>query len=122
MISAIRYIQRLSRTEAFAKFGATQYETPIPGCENFIFDSDPYWACALRSLTVTLHHQISTCRMGAETDAAAVVDARLRVRGVRGLRVADSSVIPVTLSAHTNAPAMMIGEKMADILKEDWQQ
>lgn len=90
------------------------------GCENFEFDSDPYWECALRSMTSTLHHQISTCKMGPPDDAEAVVDHRLRVYGIKNLRVVDTSVIPVTLSAHTSAPGMMIGEKAADIIKEDW--
>ncbi|KAJ8937526.1 hypothetical protein NQ314_011805 [Rhamnusium bicolor] len=90
-------------------------------CEMFIFDSDAYWECALRSLGVTLHHQISTCKMGPENDPESVVDNRLRVYGVKNLRVADTSIIPVTLSAHTSAPGMMIGEKASDIIKEDWK-
>ncbi|KAG5900290.1 hypothetical protein JTB14_000817 [Gonioctena quinquepunctata] len=120
LISAVRYIQKISETEAFRRVGAKQYEKPIPGCENHLFDTDHYWECALRSLSVTLHHQISTCKMGPKGDPEAVVDNRLRVHGVKNLRIADTSVIPVTLSAHTNAPAIMIGEKLADILKEDW--
>nr|XP_023011604.1 glucose dehydrogenase [FAD, quinone]-like [Leptinotarsa decemlineata] len=120
MISAIRNIQRLCDTAPFRKLGTKQYEKPIPGCENHIFDTDNYWECALRSMSVTLHHQIATCKMGPEGDREAIVDSWLRVYGVKNLRVADSSVIPVTLSAHTNAPSMMIGEKLAKILEEDW--
>lgn len=90
------------------------------GCENFIFDTDDYWECALRSMTVTLHHQIATCKMGPSTDIEAIVDHRLRVHGIKNLRVADTSVIPVTLSAHTNAPGIMIGERLSDFLKADW--
>lgn len=71
-------------------------------------------------MTVTLHHQISTCKMGPSTDMEAVVDHRLRVHGIKNLRVADASIIPVTLSAHTNAPCIMIGERLSDILKDDW--
>ncbi|XP_018569546.1 glucose dehydrogenase [FAD, quinone]-like [Anoplophora glabripennis] len=120
ILSAVRYSQRLSRTKAFQKYGATMYDKPVPGCENHVFDSDPYWECALKTMTTTLHHQVSTCKMGPPNDTEAVVDNRLRVYGVRSLRVVDTSVIPVTLSAHTSAPGMMIGEKASDIIKQDW--
>lgn len=62
-------------------------------------------------------HQVGTCRMG--NDALGVVDARLRVRGVQGLRVADGSVMPNITSGNTNAPCVMIGEKAADLIKQD---
>jgi choline dehydrogenase len=62
-------------------------------------------------------HQVGTCKMGQ--DASAVVDARLQVRGVQRLRVIDASVMPTITSGNTNAPAIMIGEKGADLIRED---
>ncbi|CAH0546469.1 unnamed protein product [Brassicogethes aeneus] len=116
MIAAVRYIQQLTQTEAFRALDATPNTIPVPNCEVYEFDSDSYWECALRTFSVTVHHQISTCKMGK------VVDERLKVIGIKNLRVADTSVIPVTLSAHTSAPAMMLGEKTADIIREDWNE
>ena len=73
------------------------------------------WA---RETSVTIYHPTGTCKMGK--DKMAVVDARLRVHGVKGLRVADASIMPVITSGNTNAPCIMIGEKCSHMILEDW--
>ncbi len=57
--------------------------------------------------------------MGPDSDPMAVVDARLRVRGIDGLRVADASIMPTLIGGNTNAPSIMIGEKLADLLRSN---
>ena len=69
---------------------------------------------ALDSCSHTLYHPVGTCRMGS--DECSVVDPHLRVRGVAGLRVADASVMPTIIRGHTHAPAVVIGEKAADLI------
>jgi choline dehydrogenase len=69
----------------------------------------------LRETCETYHHQAGTCKMGV--DAESVVDPDLRVYGVAGLRVADASIMPNVISGNTNAPAIMIGEKAADLIR-----
>jgi choline dehydrogenase len=66
----------------------------------------------------TMFHPVGTCRMGPQSDRGAVVDARLRVHGVAGLRVADASVMPRITSGNTNAPATLIGHRAADFMLE----
>ena len=72
------------------------------------------WA---RSTATTIYHPTGTCKMGQ--DKMAVVDSRLRVHGISGLRVADASIMPVITSGNTNAPTIMIGEKLSDMVLED---
>lgn len=120
IVEGVRISQRLVQTNAMKSIGAKLWDIPIPGCEQFQFDSDNYWKCAARHLTFTIYHLSGTCKMGPVGDPTAVVDPRLRVHGIKGLRVIDASIMPEVVSAHTNAAAIMIGEKGSDLIKEDW--
>ena len=73
----------------------------------------------IRNRADTQYHPVGTCKMGPDSDPMAVVDAQLRVRGVQGLRVADASIMPTLIGGNTNAPSIMIGEKLADLLRSN---
>ncbi len=79
--------------------------------------SDAEWVQQIRSRADTIYHPVGTCRMGAADDAAAVVDPRLRVRGIGALRVVDASVMPTLIGGNTNAATIMIAERAAEWMR-----
>ena len=108
----MRLIRRLTSAPALKN---VIEEEVYPGlaCE-----SDEQLMEFVRNNAWTVFHQCGTCRMGDEAKSS-VVDARLRVHGVHGLRVADASVFPTIPTGNTNAPAIMVGERAADFILED---
>jgi choline dehydrogenase-like flavoprotein len=71
----------------------------------------------IRNRADTQYHPVGTCKMGPDSDPMAVVDAKLCVKGIAGLRVADASIMPAVTGGNTNAPTIMIAEKCADLLR-----
>ncbi|XP_049768277.1 LOW QUALITY PROTEIN: glucose dehydrogenase [FAD, quinone]-like [Schistocerca cancellata] len=121
LVEGAKFSARMAKTKALAKdFEVEMSREPVPGCEHLAWETDEHWACVVRTLATTIYHPVGTCKMGPASDPAAVVDARLRVHGVQRLRVVDASVMPTIVTANINAPVVMIGEKGADMIKQDW--
>jgi choline dehydrogenase len=111
MIAGVRLARKLAAHPAVARF-ITHQIAPEPQLQ-----TDEDILAWVRETATTIFHPVGTCRMGS--DDRAVVDPRLRVSGVRGLRVADGSIMPTLVSANTNAACIMIGEKAAEMIRED---
>ncbi|XP_019869160.2 glucose dehydrogenase [FAD, quinone]-like [Aethina tumida] len=120
LVEGAKIAVKISESEAFKQFGSRLHTIPFPNCKHHKFRSDKYWECHIRTISMTIYHPVGTCKMGPSWDREAVVDPRLRVYGVAGLRVIDASIMPTIPSGNTNAPAIMVGEKGADLIKEDW--
>jgi choline dehydrogenase len=108
LINGMRLVRRIFASPAFAKYRA---EESAPGRD---VQGDAELSAYIRAQAYTVHHPVSTCRMGS--DAAAVVDPELRVIGLDGLRVADASVFPSIIGGNTNAAVVMIAEKACDLI------
>lgn len=111
MVEGLKMVRGITKSPSFAKYVIKERD---PG-DDCVSDDD--LLTYAREKGNTIFHPTSTCRMGSDTRA--VVDARLRVRGIQGLRVADCSIMPSVVSGNTNAPAIMIGEKCAQMILED---
>uniref|UniRef100_A0A0U9HUJ1 Putative GMC oxidoreductase n=1 Tax=Chrysomela populi TaxID=154003 RepID=A0A0U9HUJ1_CHRPP len=110
----------LMQTPAFRSINPQYKGSPLPGCENHQFLSKAYWFCFLRQTCTAANHVRGSCPMGSNPNQGAIVDSRLKVFGVRKLRVADSSVMPTSMSGHPTATIIMIAEKAANTIKSDY--
>lgn len=110
-IAGIRGMRKVCAASALKAFDVEEFR---PGPD---FQTDEQIILGARETTSTIFHPTSTCRMGPDSDA--VVDTKLRVRGLQGLRVVDASVMPTIISGNTNATTIMIAEKASDMIKED---
>ncbi|KAF5286204.1 hypothetical protein FQA39_LY16374 [Lamprigera yunnana] len=122
LLDGVRFYQNLFKTKAFAKHNPKLVNPDLVNCRGFEYDSDNFWRCAIRNLAGTVYHVAGTCKMGPKDDRTAVVDNRLRVYGVKGLRVVDASIMPSMISTNINAAVMMIGQKASEMIEEDWSQ
>ncbi|PMR67664.1 GMC family oxidoreductase [Halomonas heilongjiangensis] len=111
VVDAIKVARKIAAANPLSEVDTKEY---APGKE---FTSDEELLEAARQYSQSIYHPAGTCKMG--NDTMAVVDPRLQVHGLTGLRVVDASIMPIIVSGNTNAPTIMIAEKAADMIKED---
>ncbi|XP_046661245.1 glucose dehydrogenase [FAD, quinone]-like [Homalodisca vitripennis] len=120
LLEAIQFKNNLINTEAMRNLGAKVEEIDIPACNMFPFQSELYWRCIIAQMSSPHYHQVGSCRMGPAESKWSVVDPHLRVHDIKGLSVADASIMPTIISGNTNSPVIAIAEKASDLIKERW--
>ena len=110
---SIRLVRRIAAAPALQRY---QPEEWLPGPA---FQTEDELRQAAGKIGTTIFHPVGTCAMGRDADHGAVVDARLRVHGLQGLRIADASIMPRITSGNTNSPTIMIAERAADMIREE---
>jgi choline dehydrogenase-like flavoprotein len=120
LVEAAKVCDNIFQQKAFAGVRG-KFTGAFSGCP---FDKakqpDQFWAWVAEHRAATVYHPVGTCKIGAQADPERVVDEKLRVVGVAGLRVVDASIIPRTPSGNTNAPTIMVGERGADLIIADY--
>jgi choline dehydrogenase len=112
-IDAIKLTRRIAKAPALAHLRPEEF---LPGPHH---QTEAELIDAAANIGTTIFHPVGTCKMGRDHDATAVVDSRLRVRGVASLRVIDASVMPTITSGNTNSPTLMIAERGATMVIAD---
>ncbi|XP_073944933.1 ecdysone oxidase-like [Choristoneura fumiferana] len=117
-VSNLKRVAQIVNTPSFKAVNAELKRVQFKDCDDTAFGSDAYWECMTRTLTYNVYHPVGTAKMGKADDPTAVVDSRLRVHGVKGLRVVDASIMPTITSVNTNIPVVMVAERAADFIKD----
>jgi len=110
---SLRVTRRIAQQPALARYKPEEWK---PGVQ---YQTDEDLARLAGDIATTIFHPVGTTKMGADNDPAAVLDSRLRVRGVQGLRVVDAGAMPTITSGNTNSPTLMMAEKAAGWIVED---
>jgi choline dehydrogenase len=115
MIDGVRRARKILAAPSFEKYQSWEIG-PGPNAQ-----TDEQILAFIRKKAETIYHPVGTCKMGAVEDVMTVVDSELKVKGIKGLRVVDASVMPTLVGGNTNAPTIMIAERCADLIKQQYQ-
>lgn len=119
MLKALKHAASFVDTKEFIKHEAKLVRLPLADCKGMEYQSDEYWRCYMASMSRSAGRQFGSTRMG-DNELDSVVDGRLKVHGVDGLRIVGSSVLPTSAGGQSNAATLMVAERSSDFVKSDW--
>ncbi|KAL4713458.1 hypothetical protein ACJJTC_010443 [Scirpophaga incertulas] len=116
LVKGVRFLGGLTNTTLYKSVKGKLEKLDVHSCKHLRTFPDKYWRCYVRNTVASMQHPVGTCAMGIN----GVVDEKLRVHGIRGLRVVDASVMPFIPGGNTNIPTIMIGERASDFIKHQY--
>lgn len=117
LLKGIDLIKKLLKIEPMKQLGARLNTNKFPGCERHNFDTENYWECYIRHLTLTSYHPVGSCKMGQKNDEERVVEMNFKMRNSNKLFIVDASVLPTLPSGNINAAVVMMAEKASESIK-----
>lgn len=120
LLYGIKFALKLASSKALSKYNMKLSQIISPKCKKFRNFSDEFWKCAILEGYENGNNESGSCKMGPSEDPMAVVDTKLRVHGIKGLRVMDGSIMPTIVSGNTHATAQMIGEMGSQFIEDYW--
>lgn len=120
LLYGVKFALKLGSSKALSKYDIKLNQEVSTECQEYGNYTDEFWKCAILEGYKNDNHQAGSCKMGPAEDPLAVVDHRLKVHGINGLRVMDCSIMPDVVSGNTHAPAQMIAEMGSQFIKDDW--
>lgn len=122
LVRGLQYQANFVDTDTFKNNEGILVKIPLDDCDQLEYQSYDYWVCYMSHMATTVYHPVGTAKIGPDSDQMAVVDGKLRVKGIKGLRIIDASVFPTLVSGNPNAAVIMTAEKGVDIVIKDWFQ
>lgn len=122
LVRGLNFQANYVNTQTFKQHEGVLVRIPFEDCDKHEYMSYDYWVCYISHMATTVYHPVGTAKMGTDTDKDAVVDSKLRVKGIKGLRVIDASIFPTQVSSNPNAAVIMTAERGVDFVINDWKK
>lgn len=122
LVRGLKFQANFVNSKSFKEHEGVLIRIPLADCDQHEYQSYDYWVCYMSHMGTTVYHPVGTAKLGPDSDRYAVVDEKLKVKGIKNLRVIDASVFPTQVSGNPNAAIIMSAEKGVDFVIKKWSE